>query len=208
MGGNGEKIFGTKTVVTLQNHGPMSIHNQMIRVSDDDPRRCQSGNDRGQCIFQAFEGSKYCPMHSRAPKDDARAIYRLNSFKMKDPNSPQLKSLREEIGILRAMLETRINACKDDVDLMLNAPIINSTINNIAQLVAACHKLEKDLGKYVDIVQLSEYSQLIITAISDVVTDPAALTQIAENIFKVTETFTNAAGLPLAKLRDGERIDA
>lgn len=182
----------------------MAVH-EIIRVEEDDPERCQSGHAYGQCRFRAFPGMKYCPIHSRAPKENLRN-YDLNSFKMKNPDSPTVKSLREEIGITRAVLERKLNSCRDDTDLLLNIPVITNLVNTISDTVVKCHKVEKDLGKYVDVVQLQEYSIRIVDAISLVVSDPVVLGKIGEAILAVSDSFTNAAGLPLAKLRDDEFV--
>jgi hypothetical protein len=96
---------------------------------EDDPERCQGVTSQGQCTNKAVEGSQFCIAHggnqavSKLQKDSLRN-YRLTKWKariQRQSESPGIKSLREEIGILRMLMEERLNSLQSETDLLLQS---------------------------------------------------------------------------------------
>src|SRR4051812_24949381 len=101
--------------------------NKFKRVEPDDPSRCQSIGGHGQCPYKAMESSIFCPMHSgssqqRALETANQKMYRLAKWRdrmAQFADDDKIKSLREEIGILRIVMEETVNMCQNSNDLLM-----------------------------------------------------------------------------------------
>src|SRR6266576_3698583 len=92
-----------------------------------DPNRCQAVFNEGQCRNKAiFNGM--CQMHganihlTQERKKEAR-LYLSAMWKDRigdQANHPKLKTLCEEVGILRMTLDKTLDSCKDDKELLLH----------------------------------------------------------------------------------------
>ena len=168
----------------------MPIENKFESVPEDSPDRCQSLNSRGQCIFKKLDGSSFCAMHGgnkaiQAKEKESLNNYRLTKYQTRINNfttNPSIKSIREEIGILRMLLEETINKCIDSNDLIMYASKISDLVMKIEKLVSSCHRLENKLGLMLDKMAALQLSNEIVTIISDHVTDPEAVDSIANGI--------------------------
>ena len=162
---------------------------------DDDPKRCQGVSKHGQCRFEKEDGSEYCMKHgghhaanNKEKKDLSN--YRLTKYQgrlaeMKD--SGKLFSLRDEIGILRIMLEEIINHVSntDISNLIAYSPKIADIATRIEKLVLSCNKLDKELGDYLDRKAVIQMAIEIVSIISEFVTDTDKLEEIANRIAEV-----------------------
>lgn len=128
----------------------------LIRVAPDDPTRCKTVTALGQCLNMATFGD-CCPMHARgltkvAEREEARN-YRLGKFQARVnqfADSEKIKSLREEIGIIRMLIEEVLNRCTNTTELLLYAGKISDLIEQANRLVTSCHKLEMSTGMLLD----------------------------------------------------------
>ena len=126
----------------------------MQRVSDlADPRRCKGATPTGQCEYVSIEGRDYCEIHGR-PKDGSsptKRLYLLNKVEARArlaelADHEGVKSLREEIALLRMTIEEQYNKINTDVDFQLRWPCIQSAIRDVHKLVKDCHVIEQNLG--------------------------------------------------------------
>lgn len=159
-------------------------------TSDDDPDRCQGVSAYGQCINKATDGSKFCPVHggnsavNSQEKKNIR-LYHLAKFRAEMDEKidhPKQKSLNEEVAIMRVVLETIINRCKDASDLVMSSHQISDVIAKIEKLVVSCNKLEHSMAQYLDKNQLQLFSQEIIEIIVHVVQDDEKIKEVADLI--------------------------
>ena len=157
---------------------------------EDHPERCQGVGSNGQCWHRRVEGSEFCGMHGgnragEATREKAVNLYRLERFKDRVDDfatNPKVKGLREDIGILRMVLEMTLNRCKDENDLIMFSPKISELIMKIEKVVSSAHRLESNMGELLDkmaamqlgeeIVQLitsgiSEYTQKVIALVPE-----------------------------------------
>ena len=67
-------------------------------------------------------------------------LYQTPDVKITDVSST---SLRQEIALLRVMLEDRFNACKNSYDIEQNTPQINSLLICLNELIKTEHKLSQ-----------------------------------------------------------------
>lgn len=155
----------------------MSVEEASVykRVEFDDPTCCQGLGPQGPCNIQAVPGQKFCRMHfgigNKIAEQKATRNYLLNRYqhRVNDfADNDQIKSLREEIGILRMLLEQTINKCQNDTELLLYSNKIADLVVKIEKLVASCHKLELATGQLIDKATMMFLGDVIIQIIGEV----------------------------------------
>ena len=163
---------------------------QITRVDEDSEFRCQAATKLGQCLNRVVPGSEFCIVHGGKnaldkQKVNARRIYMLEKFQDKvhrHVDHENLKSLREEIAILRMMLETQLNSCKDATDLMLKSSGISRMVSEIEKLVRSCDKLEQTSGSMLDATQAISWVNQIAGIMDTHIDDPDVVRVIADEI--------------------------
>lgn len=140
----------------------------------EDPERCQAMASAGQCNLVRCEGSEYCPIHGGAKKQKALAkqnfrnyqseIYRARLDRFAE--GAGLKSLRDEIGILRMTVEALLNRCNDDHELIMKSAPLSDLIMKIEKLVTSTHKLDISLGTMMDKAEATQMVSEVVNAIA------------------------------------------
>lgn len=164
--------------------------NKFERVADDSPERCQGKYERGQCPYKQVKGSNYCPMHGghaavNAQKKENEKMYRLAKWRdrMSDfADSEKVKGLREEIGILRIVMEEVVNKCNDANDILMFSSKISDLAMKIEKLVSSCHRLEASTGMLLDKQAALHLASVIVKIISEYVTDEDLIDKISNDI--------------------------
>lgn len=162
------------------------------------PDRCQAVNAQGQCrnlgvVLEDGSRAQFCLAHGGArirhvEKEKNLRNYQLSIARWKlalddKAESNNLKSLRDEIAILRICLEERLNRCTDGMDLILNSQAISSMVLNIERVVSSCHKLEGSMGHLLDKQAVLQFAQVVIGIISKALDDePEKVNLIADEI--------------------------
>jgi len=157
------------------------------------------------CMLNAITDSEYCKNHTKFmgqhPDAERKRVfnYNLDKFRARVEGfaiSPALKNLHEEIGVLRMMLETLINKCQDDHDLMMNSTQISSMVCNIERLVVSANKLDINLGQLLDRNQATQLAEELIQIITEEIDDESRIANIASRITasmnRITLLDTNA----------------
>lgn len=147
----------------------------MEKVHGGHPLQCQATIKSGQCYNKQSQESQYCEMHggnkaAQANEKKRIRLYKLNKFQTRVDEfavNPKVKSLREEIGILRMTLEMLVNRCQDESDLIMFMPKISETIMKIEKLVTSAHKLESQMGQLLDKMAALQLSDSIVKIISN-----------------------------------------
>lgn len=172
----------------------MAIENKLRRVAEDDPRRCHYTAGQFQCWNESVNNSNFCPLHSAGAgtkakeKQIAIGNYRLRQYaeRVKDfATNPALKSLREEIGITRMLLEETLNKCTETNLLMLHSSRIGQLVNTISALVTSCHNLEVKSGALLDKNAVMVIAEQMINIIASHIQEPDLLNAISMGITKV-----------------------
>ena len=156
----------------------------------DHPNRCQGTIAAGQCQYMAIPGSKYCKMHGgntavEAIKAESVRQYNLAKWQSRVNHfagNDAVKSLRDEIGISRMLLENILNLCKDEHDLLLYSGKIGELVTKIEKLVVACSRLESNMGMLLDRTAALQLSGQMVEIITKYVDDPDAVSNIANEI--------------------------
>lgn len=154
----------------------------------EDPNRCQQVTVIGQCTNLKIPGENFCKVHGCQTNSIERAEcrnYRLERWQHRvqsKATSPNIKSLRDEIGILRMTLEEQLNRCIDPLDLVLHAAAISDLVLKIEKLVSSCHRLENSMGLLLDKSALLQFASEVISIIQTEISDPTILSSIANKI--------------------------
>jgi hypothetical protein len=163
-------------------------------TDDDDPDRCQAVDDKGQCrnkvVCVGNVKSQYCPKHGgnrviNTAEKNAIRNYQLGQWQAridKGIASPNIKGLRDEIAILRMMLESRLEHCKTKTDLMLHTGPISDMIMKIEKVVSSCHKLEKNMGQVLDKSTLLNFASRVIQIVGATLEGVEGADQLNEEI--------------------------
>ncbi len=162
----------------------------MVKVeSEFDPQRCKASNKSSQCMNKCEEGFDYCNYHNSGQrllvKKEKEHQYLLTRWRAEIDhysNNSQVKSLREEIGILRLLMQTALNRCLDADDLMIHAGRIMELTARIERVVQTCHTMEEKTQFLVDKQQIVHLAEQILLIITEFVTDPNVLANIADRI--------------------------
>jgi len=161
--------------------------------NERDPDRCQGVDIHGQCQYKRAAPSNYCPRHGgnkgleKAEKEKERNYHlgkwrhRVHQF----ADNPEIKSLREEIGIIRMMIESVLNRCEEEVDLITYSGKIQNLIAQAQKLVTECHRLEERTGILLDKQTILVLADILVKIIGEHVSDADALDMIAGKMVDV-----------------------
>lgn len=176
---------------------------------EEDPDRCHginSGNNNfsGQCHFKRIPPSNFCPRHGgnmalAGQKEAKKRNYyvkkwreRINEF----ADNPEIKSLREEVGIIRMMIETVLNKCNDENDLLIYSNQIQTLVQQAQKLVESCHKLEQSTGTLLDKQTILVVCDSLVKIISEHVLDSDVLDILSH---KMVDVVAGIGGLNVTK---------
>lgn len=167
------------------------------------PDQCQAiGSGGDQCRNSKLDGSQYCAVHggnvgAQAKVAENISNYRLAKYQerlMTMAKSPILKSLRDEIGILRMVLEDTLNKAgtHGELGLMMYSQQIGDIALKIEKLVVSCNKLDKNLGNFLDKEDVIQLGIEIVGILSKHVKDTTVLGTVGAEIAVAIERITEA----------------
>lgn len=165
------------------------MDNKFIRACEpDDPQRCQSGGAKGQCPYRAVEGAQYCPRHGgnkvqEVARAKVRSQYDLAMWRASIEHFSEhdsIKSLRDETGIMRMLLQTTLEKCKSQNDLMLWQPKISELVNDIRTLVTSMHRLDTSLGVMLDKTAALNLAMTMVEIVAEEVVDDGIADRIGK----------------------------
>lgn len=174
----------------------MTIEHKLHRVEfPDDPKRCKGVGAHGQCPYEAMPGFEYCARHGnntemRKQEMEEMRNYRLAKWQARlnqFADHPKVKTLREEIGILRMLLEETMNRCNDADDLFLLSNKISELVSKVERVVISCHKLEQSSGQVLDKTAVLSFAAQVVEIISNHVNDVAVIDMITNDILNTLQ---------------------
>jgi hypothetical protein len=163
------------------------------KVAEDDPRRCQATNNQGQCRNKAVDGCSNCIAHGGARQDHSNKMQNMRNYRLTKWNariqekgdSSAVKSLRDEIGILRILMEERLQSCTSESDLILHSGPISDLVMKIERVVASCHKLEGAMGQLLDKQAILQFAAKVINILGEeLVAHPEVVAKVADRIME------------------------
>jgi hypothetical protein len=157
------------------------------------PDRCQGPAEHGQCPNFAVPGGQNCLVHGGNKQIESQKAASLKNYRAgqwqakinRFSESSQIKDLREEVGILRMLMEERLTFCKTPHDLLIQSGVISELVMKIEKVVASCHKLEASLGQHMDKTALMGFAQQVIQVISINVSDREIIDTVANGIVEL-----------------------
>lgn len=168
-------LAGVRSLTKIVQNCNKMYDSGLIPCKYDDPDRCtQEVSGRvGACFFKVEPGSTKCKMHGAQirhiqDKNEIRA-YRVAQWesRLKDfADNPNIKTLRDEIGIARLTLEAILNRCRTPGELFLYSNKISEMLVRVQNLVIACNRLEDRLGYTLDKSAVVNIGEQIINVIA------------------------------------------
>ena len=163
-----------------------------LYTEEDDPNRCQAVTKAGQCPSKSEPESNYCSAHGGIKAAQSVERQNIRNYQVakwqakiqRHSSSENVKSLREEIGILRMTLEERLNSIENTTDLLLQSAAISDLVMKIEKVVSSCHKLEGSMGELLDKQALLQFAQSVINIIGTEIEDKEAVDRVANKILK------------------------
>jgi hypothetical protein len=154
--------------------------------AETDAERCTSNS---VCPYKKEPNLQFCKLHGNlsAYHQNNRNVHALRLAKWQErveqlKESPEVKSLRGEIGVLRLLLEGTISRCADDAELLLSSGKISDLVVKLEKLVGSCHKIESTVA--IDKSTLIQFAGSVIQIITNHVTDPDVIRKVSEDILK------------------------
>ena len=169
--------------------------------SPTDPNRCQATNARGQCEFKGIllpDGTygKNCILHGGNRQVDSQNLENLKNYRLtkwqakvnRFSESNVIKSLREEIGILRVLLEERLNRIDNAADLVLQSAPISDLVMKVEKVVGSCHNLEAKMGQHLDKAAVLHLASRFVAVISEQLSDqPDKIDSISHELLNIIQ---------------------
>lgn len=155
-----------------------------------DPDRCDGIDMSGQCWYKVVPGTRKCERHAYNKETESTKRKTLCNYRLQRWNdrvtelthSEGLKSLREEIGISRMILEEVLNKCEDSASLIVYSDKIHHCTNQIQNLIVACQRLEERNGLLLDKAAVVSLADQMIKIVADHIDDTDKLAEIG-NLF-------------------------
>ena len=130
---------------------------------------CLKSGKNGSCPRHAAEGSLFCDRHT----DEAVQVrnYLIEDAKLRDGFERQeqasLYSLRDEVVLLRTMINDRLNMAKNEAERIVAYREIGGWISTVDKLVNSLNKLEKETSQVLTKETLMEVGRQIVQIISE-----------------------------------------
>lgn len=153
---------------------------KLNRVGPDHPRACQGNTGNGPCCYEAMEGAQFCGLHGGGGTSAAQARRELKNYKLNSiysdrvkefGNSPGIKSLTDEIALLRTALEVIYNGIKTENEMLLYSDKVERLAKSIQGLLETAQKLQEKnkelLGRDVVIAIFDSLMEKICERVSD-----------------------------------------
>lgn len=155
----------------------------------DDPNRCQSTGSNGQCTLVAIAGG-FCHLHGANKVIESNERKNIRNYKLSQlqsefnhqMNNTQIKGLREEIALIRMMIQAYLTKASCENDLILYSGPISDLVTKLEKMVSSCHKLEGSMGQLLDKQAILQFASSVIAIIGEVINDEVKLHFVANKI--------------------------
>mgnify|MGYP000857346084 CR=1 FL=1 len=118
-----------------------------------DPRRCKGSTANGQCLNLAVDGSEFCLCHHGVDRGPARRMRKYMLATAEDQgllakyaDDDELKSLREEIALLRMIIQKTLDSALSDVEKINAYSKVSDYVVKVERLLKTCHTLDQSVG--------------------------------------------------------------
>lgn len=130
---------------------------------------CLKSGKNGSCPRLAVEGSLFCERHTN--ESDRVQTYLIEDAALRASFERQshanLYSLREEVCLIRAMINDRLNICRCEAERLVAYREIGTWIGTVDKLVNSLNKLEKETSQILTKETLLTIGAALVTVISE-----------------------------------------
>ena len=148
----------------------------------------------GQCPFLKVNGTDHCPRHGGAlseHQEEKEAVrnYHLTKWQARVntlADNSGIKSLREEVGILRMILENMLNQARDEQELLMFSARASDLVMKIERLVSSCDKMEGKMGQLLGKDSVLRLAAQYVEIITEHVEDADIIDKISTKMIAVT----------------------
>lgn len=122
--------------------------------------------------------------------EETKKMYRLDKFQERVgefADDDKIVSLKEEVGILRMILEEQVSKCNNATDIVMNSHRLGDTIMKIEKVVISCDKLERRMGSLLSKRSVMQLAASFVAIINRYVDDPTVLERIADEMVTATQ---------------------
>lgn len=159
--------------------------------------KCTRSGPNGSCPLDATSGSLFCEKHSNPSV--LRRNYILEDTKLQAKldrdQGNVIYSLRDEVVLLRAMVEDRLNFAKNDVERLVAYQQVATWIATIDKLVNSLNKLEKETSQTLTKATLMEVARQLVQVIAEEIqhlpNHEMVIDAISQRVVPVIEGATN-----------------
>ena len=188
------------------------------RAAADDPDRCQAGGSggEGQCHNLSVKGmvklgllenitditlandATNCSKHGGLQQVKQEAKTRLHDYRIQAfqerldeyTESDNVKSLRGEIAVLRLLMQTFLEKCKDGDDLILYSFKLSALAKELQTLVTSCERLESRSSAMLDKASGLILAGEIVKIISSEIPNPEVIDRISHQLIDAIKRAT------------------
>ena len=126
-------------------------------TSPDDPSRCHGTTKDGQCTYVSVQGAEFCEFHkgmkrggdkAKASKGERYLIdqQELRRSYLRQQDDADYLSLKDEILLVQAVLERRLNSIRTDVDVQMSIGPITQLVQRLESMKLNLMKIQQQLG--------------------------------------------------------------
>jgi hypothetical protein len=132
-------------------------------------RKCNYVSQNTPCPYIPLKNSDKCILHGYNLPHKEIKLYRIGRYEHRVKELAEhnaAKTLRQEIGVARMLLEEVLVKCQDSHDLLQYSTKIISMTKTIGELVVSCTRLEDRLGLVLDknaLINLAEQLSQILS---------------------------------------------
>jgi len=167
---------------------------KLQRVGPDHPEACQGNTGNGPCCYKRDDNSLYCSIHGGGSSSAAGERRELQNYKLNSAfagraqdfsNSPRIKSLTDEIAILRTSLETVFNGIKNENEMLLYVDKLDKLATSISKLIMNLQNIQEKnkelLGREVVMSIFDQILEKIVVRVGD----PDVIKCLADDAYEI-----------------------
>lgn len=160
--------------------------------------RCNHSGPRGQCHKQSIDCSIFCETHSR--ESDRIMAYDLTNPELrasyeKNSQSGTLASIREEVALLRSMINRRVNFARNAAEEIVAFQAAERMMGTFDKLVNTLVKLERQSSAVLDKAAANKLAvdigKILVAELSGVPDKDSVIDRVAGRIAQAVMAATN-----------------
>ena len=164
----------------------------MEKCQPDDPRRCKGTSSVGQCPYFSLDGEQFCEKHMsprgalrhRREKVERYLIdqQELRMSYMRQQDDKEYLNMKDEILLIQALLEQKINSITNKTELLTAIPGINALVQRLESMKSTLLKMQRELGLVLGKDRLRSLAEEIATILDEELTGVPNKVELLEQI--------------------------